>query len=219
MFQKSLDINPEGIAPDAITAEIAEINYEFLHLLIHPDAHDARPLLGLGSGVLTALELLEPEELRRIAGVPLLLAEFSPFPGFAEVRDDARLGLLPSRQESPWFAELNQFANRLLTCIWQTSRRDPMMTSLLMGVSRATACQLAAFGFSSISQYSVQAGNLLQVRMGRHPRFWADLVRLVRTGSDYQQAVSRLALIPLSVTENSGRAPVVADQLYAHPRR
>ncbi|MCP4175013.1 MAG: hypothetical protein GY758_30050 [Fuerstiella sp.] len=215
MSEKHPDSHFGFAATGSVTEETVEINREFLRLLTHPCVRGSRQLLGLQGGVLAALAQLDQRELQQVASVPLLLAEFQPFPGFGEVRDTPVSRPCDPELGEEWLLELNDFANRLLTCIWQTSRRDPMLTSLLMGVSRTSVQQLAEFGFSSISRCALQASGSLQVRLNRHPRFWSDLVGLVRTGNDCQQMASRLSLIQLSVKDACVSVPQDPSRVYS----
>jgi hypothetical protein len=183
-----------------ISREIFDINREFLRLLVNDVTCGATGALGLDGGIVSALRRLESSQLEKISRAPLLLVEFSPFPGLCEVRD------MPARSKSfaatAWQLELKSFADRLLTCIWQTARRDQLMTSLFIGIDRDRCRALADMSFSHLSRYSGQAVDTLRVRLADHPGFWPDLIRFVQSGNREQRVVSRLAAIQLSVARD-----------------
>ena len=188
--------------PDTeISEEIADINREFLRLLTHPAIRGAPGVLGLDGGVLEGLCQLNREERELVAASPLLLAEFSPFPGLAEIREAPERRLQNAALGQVWRAELQGFANRLLTCIWQTARRDRLMTALFVGIDDERCRALSALSFSRISQCSHEAADSLRVRLAEHPRFWTDLIHLIRNGNGSQQIASRMSVIQLSVAQ------------------
>ena len=99
--------------------EMTAINREFLLLLTDDQVAGTSDLLGLDAATAAALRNLSPAELEIIAEAPLLLAEFRPFPGLDEVRDDMPACLHQAAISVEWDSALNDFSNRLLTCIWQ----------------------------------------------------------------------------------------------------
>jgi hypothetical protein len=183
-----------------INGEIADINLEFLNLLTHTATSGVEDVLGLNAGIVTALHSLQNEQLEKISRAPLLLAEFSPFPGLCQIRDMPTQALAVTDQG--WQQELKGFANRLLTCIWQTARHDRLMTSLFVGIDSERRRSLSGMSFCRLSRYSDLAANALQVRLADHPSFWPDMIRLVRNGSRNQRVVSRLSAIQLSVAKD-----------------
>jgi hypothetical protein len=182
--------------------EITAINSEFLRLLTHPHVADMPELLGLNGGIVAALRSLEPTQLETVADAPLLLAEFRPFPGLDGVRDGMRLPVRAGPVSLEWDMDLNDFANRLLTCIWQTARRNPLLTSLSLGMNRNQCRLLAELDFCAISRFAADARDALRVRLSSHPRFWPDLLRHVRTGNESQLIASRMSLVQLSLADS-----------------
>jgi len=188
-------------SPDfEINDEIPDINLEFLHLLTHPATSGAEDVLGLNAGIVTALQSLENEQLEMISRSPLLLAEFSPFPGLCQIRDMPTQALAVTDQR--WQQELKGFANRLLTCIWQTARHDRLMTALFVGIDSERRRSLSGMSFCRLSRYSDLAVNALQVRLAEHPSYWPDKIRMARNGNRNQRLVSRLSAIQLSVAKD-----------------
>lgn len=179
--------------------EIKDINREFLHLLTHPEAASSSALLGLQGVALAGLRRLSPGQLDSLAAVPLLLTEFGAFPGQAEVRENPPLPADHIPTSVIWQAELSSFANRLMTCIWQTARHDPLLAALYMGISRRHCQEISQQSFSAVSRYGGHAAESLRVRLSTHPHFWCDLVRCMTTGNPDQQVAARLSLLQLSV--------------------
>ncbi|MCP4000678.1 MAG: hypothetical protein GY727_07195 [Gammaproteobacteria bacterium] len=184
-----------------LSTEIADINREFLNLLTHPATRGVQNLLGLDAAILEGLRQLNPDELELVSAAPLLLVEFSPLPGIPEIRDTPKSRVNNLALGKVWQAELQGFANMLLTCIWQTARRDKLLTALFAGIDDECCRVLSDLSFCRIRQCARQATDLMQVRLWQHPQFWADLIRLARNGSDNQQIASRLSLIQLSVVQ------------------
>jgi hypothetical protein len=98
-----------------------------------------------------------------------------------------------------WQLELQGFASRLLTCVWQTARRDRLLTAFFIGVNRQLSRELSQLSFSHICKCSPEAAATLQVRLADHPRYWPDLMRFTRSGTEAQQVASRLAQIQLAI--------------------
>jgi hypothetical protein len=189
-------------SPDTqISAEICDINREFLRLVTHPATDGADRVLGLDGGVLDALRKLSPEQQELVACSPVPLVEFRPFPGLSEIRDRPPTCRVEQLTDPVWQYELHGFVNRLLTCIWQTARRDRLMTSLFIGIDRDSYRVLSTMSFCRISRSAKDAADALQIRFADHPCFWPDLIRLARKGTRNQQVVSRLSAIQLSVAQ------------------
>jgi hypothetical protein len=201
MSLKRLDTRIREASRSEIAAEVADINREFLRLLTHPSARGAPEVLGLDAPLVEGLCRLNPDELELIAAAPLLLVEFNPLPGCAEIRETPERRAQNAALGESWQVDLQAFANLLLTCIWQTSRRDSLLTALFVGIDREQCQTLAGLSFGQISQCSRQAADLLWVKLAGHPRFWADLIRLARNGSGSQQIASRMSVIQLSIAQ------------------
>ena len=184
-----------------ITA-ISDINLAFLSVLAHPDTRGLPHLLGLDGAVLEALHLLDPEQLKKVAMVPVMLAEFSSIPGVMQPVGVAESSYPRDSVGEDWERELNRFADRLLTCLWQTARHDQMLAGFCIGLDTERSRELAGLSFMKISRFAGDAAGCLQARLGSHPHFWADLVRTVRSGNSVQQTASQLAGIQLSVIKH-----------------
>jgi hypothetical protein len=183
--------------------QLADINREFLRLLIDPSVAAVPGLFGLGGPALAELRHLSVAQLREIAAAPILLAEFEPLPGLPDCSSVADAPALPGGLPAAWQREAEAFANRLLACIWQAARQDRLFTAFCIGVDRDRHRRIAELSFRSISHSSEGTLRCLRVRLGAHARFWRDLVRSVRDGTSDQQTISRLAIIPLSVSINA----------------
>lgn len=189
-------------SPDTdIRKEIRDINREFLRLVTHPATDGAGSILGLDGGMLAALRQLSAGQRELIAQTAVPLAEFRPFPGLTEIREMPERGSGEQLADPAWQYELQGFVNRLLTCIWQTARRDRLMTSLFVGIDGDKCRVLSSMSFCRISRCAAGAADTLQVRLADHPSFWPDLIRLARKGNRSQQVVSGLSAIQLSVAE------------------
>ena len=193
--------------------ELIDINKEFLSLITDSSVAAAPEVLGLTGQVLASLRGLTPAELNAIATAPLLLAEFTPLPGLADPAQVAEQPALPAGIPARWQRDAEGFANRLLACIWQAARHENLLTALCIGIEPERYRQLAALSFRTISQRSELTLRCLRVRLAAHPNFWNELISMIRHGSESQQAISRLAMIPLSVA-HSGLPTTTSD----HPR-
>ena len=184
-------------------AEIVDINREFLRLLTDPHLAATGGALGLDEATLCCLRQLNPDQIECIAAAPLLLAEFSPFPGDdqADNKYSQRTDRMVADEDVPpdWQRELTGFANRLLTFVWQASRHDRLLSAFCLGLDKSQALELAKLSFSGISRGGDSVATSLHVRLSRHPTFWLDLIRSVRSGSREQQLASQLAAIQLSI--------------------
>lgn len=208
MSEIRLEIPAETVVKARIASELTEIgniNTEFLKLLVHPATQDCCEVLGLDGGVIAALKSLSMEQLSRIAASPQLLARFQPLPGSREIQNVADSDWY-QKTDRQWQDQLQSFANRLLACMWQTARHNQFMAAFSTGMSPADYRHLAGQSFTSISRYSVDAGLCLRARLDSHPSFWADLIRSARSDNGALQTVSRLALIPLSVSQRGLRS-------------
>jgi len=191
--------------PDSlIQSEIADINGEFLRLLSHPELPTIGGVLGLDGATLSCLQRLGPGQLERMAATPLLLVEFSPLPCLNEF---AAAGNTPCMVADAgfcpdWQQQMAGFANRLLTFIWHAARRDGLLSAFCLGLDKQQAEQLARQSYAAISRCSEDAPGYLQARLSGHPKFWQDLVRIVRSGNHQQQLASQLALIQLSAVRH-----------------
>jgi hypothetical protein len=201
--QLEMPVRTAGTGP--ITAQIAAIgdmNTSFLEVLTHPATRGLPHLLGLDGAVLAALHQLHPEHLRKIAQSPLLLAEFSSVPGISPPVGVADTPPTLPTVGTVWQRQLESFADRLLTCLWQAARRDRMEVAFCVGFDMDKCHELACLSFTKISHCTEQAAGCLQARLGSHSRYWADLIRMARSGTSAQQTASLLAGIQLSVLKH-----------------
>jgi len=198
-----LETPASGLPQGLIAAELAgisHINYEFLRVLTDPATEGQKSVLGLDAGVLAALRRLTLPQLTEVAAAPQLLAEFDPMPGCGEVTGVADRSHWLLTVDKAWRQQLSGFANRLLTCLWQTARHDSFMAAFCTGLHDDPFRLLAQQSFTSISRGSSEASACLRARLGAHPSFWPDLIRSVRNGTSTQRTASRMSLIQLSVT-------------------
>jgi hypothetical protein len=201
--QLEMPLNDIGMHP--LTAEIAaisDINRAFLNVLTHPGTRGLPQLLGLDGAVLEALHQLDPAQLDKVALSPLLLAEFNSVPGEAQSTGVAEPHQSFAAAGKDWERELHRFADRLLTCLWQAARHDKLLASFCLGFDGDKCSELAHLSFTKISYCTDQAAGCLQARLSSHPRFWADLIRTVRSGNSTQQTASLLSGIQLSILEH-----------------
>ncbi len=205
MSDNQLEMPLSGPGSHPITVEMAaisDINTAFLQILTHPGTRGLPQLLGLDGAVLEALHQLDPEQLNQVALSPLLLAEFSTVPGEAQSTCVAEPRQSFAAAGRDWERELCSFADRLLTCLWQAARHDKLLASFYLGFDTDKCNELAHLSFTKISHCTDQAVGCLRARLGSHPRFWADLIRTVRSGNSTQQTASQLAGIQLSILEH-----------------
>jgi hypothetical protein len=184
----------------AFQMELTEINREFLALATDVRVATASNLFGLAADILGPLRELTSGQLDAIAATPLLLAEFAPLPGPGTGLIE-EVPPLPGNLSMAWRRDADGFANRLLTCIWQATRQDALLTAFCIGIDIERQQALAGLSFSHISQLAGRSLNGLRMRLAAHPSFWTDLIRSVRRGTDAQLTACRLAMIPLSLAD------------------
>jgi len=199
-------IHVEKAAAGVPRAEIAAMNQEFLRLLTHPALTDQPAALGLDAAVIETLREMTPSQLRRLAGAPLLLADFGWLPGDGvrnsppDYRDAART--LPPE----WLDALHGFANRLLASLWHSSREPDGIAGVCMGLQPHTVLALANTDFAELGRHAVTCCASLRARYASHPRCWPDMVRLACNGGEDQLSAAHLGLIPLTVASLYGGA-------------
>ena len=215
------EIHPEMLstapAAAAALAVIADINRDFLRLLVHPATRKHGDLLGLQQPLLDGLRRLDSDQLQRVADVPVLLAEFTMLRAPAGVADD---GYAAAQIADDWLQELRSFADRLLTCIWQATRHDELMAAFCIGCNTDKRAALAELSFAAIRRLSGRSAHSLRVRLATHPCVWSDLIRSVRSGNSTQQMVAQLAVIQLSLAprwSDGARGCTIARHASALP--
>ena len=121
-----------------IHTETTDINREFLRILTEPPLTGHARDFGLDVITLKCLRRLESEQLDELAGTPLLLAEFRPLPDSTNSCKPQRM-VADSKLSDDWQQEVTGFANRLLTFIWQVTRREPALSAFRLGLDQADA--------------------------------------------------------------------------------
>ena len=197
MFRKSPDTE--------IYAELRSLNAALLRILVWGGRPDAPERLRLDPGVAAALRRLTPDQLDYVAGTPALLAEFSAVEPVSVTGLVADSGPVPDFYASGggreidaadgWVRVTRLFTATLLTWLWKTDRRDPLVRALCVGC----ASELPSLSVSMIEALAVEAAPRLRVRFADHPRFWADLVFAARSSDSHLRSLARLAVIPLVV--------------------
>ena len=196
--------NTAGIEADM--SAITDINMEFIRLLVHPGTREMPRVLGLDAELVEGLRQMTPEQQRAVAHSPLLLAEFTSIPDSAAPAHVEDADYPHVAVSAGWEQELQGFADRLLTFLWQATRSDSRASTVCMGVDKRHLGDLAALSFTTISRSSRQIAGCLKARLSRHPNYWRDLIRTVRGGSDAQCAAARLSIIQLSVRRQAATA-------------
>ena len=197
--------------------EIREINQQFLHLLLHPDARSLNSVLGLDYGVLEGLRRLTSEQQLTVASVPGLLAEFRPLPAIADIDGVADLEQPFALTSAAWQRELQGFADRLLTCIWHAARHETGINTACMGLSTSRCRKLSQWSFVALSRYSRNAVASLVARHARHPTFWPDLIACAASSDPLRKIASQLSLLQLSVARHDTAAANEASLLRRPP--
>ena len=178
--------------------ELKDLNAGFLSLIVNHVNSWQEPVLGLEAGATAALRRLSDSELDFIATAPGMLAGFSILPppqSVSESRADLR------HSDDCWLESARMFCTALMTYLWQLARRDQLVTALCVGPGRARVNRLAALSFREIQGCANPAMYQLNARFSSHPTFWPDLIRAARSEDDELKALSRLAIIPLTLAE------------------
>ena len=183
--------------------EIKQINQQFLNLLLHPDARSLNSVLGLDYGVLDGLRRLTTEQQVTLSSVPGLLAEFSSLPAITDIDVIADLEQPFALTNKDWQRELQGFADRLLTCIWQAARHEKGINAACMGLSPARCRRLANWSFVTLSRHSRNAVAYLVACHARHPTFWPDLIACASSSDPLRKIASQLSLLQLSVVRQA----------------
>jgi len=199
---------------------ISDINLEFLLLLTNPSVRGESHLLGLDAPILEGLCAMSRQQLHAIAAAPLLLVELYWVPDavsqVAEVAEQ-HPPFLPS--DSVWQQEMHSFVDRLMTCMWQSSRYDKLLAAFCIGPDEKKRRSIANLNFCKIRSYSGAAYKNLRARLADHPSFWPALVRAAHLGSEAQQRASRLSIIQLSVAKQIPRPRPTTRLSVTRPSR
>ncbi|MDH3510778.1 MAG: hypothetical protein OER85_07955 [Gammaproteobacteria bacterium] len=178
--------------------ELKDLNAEFLHLIVEHGKSWQAPVLGLDAGSASALCRLSNSELDFIATAPGMLAGITMLPPsqrVSESRPD------PHQSDERWLASARLFCIGLMTYLWQVARHDHFVAALCVGPVNGRVGDLAELSFGEIQGCADRVRSQLSVRFGAHPTFWPDLIRAARSEDPEFQALSRLAIIPLTLAE------------------
>lgn len=178
--------------------ELKDLNASFLSLVIDHGSSWQEPVLGLDAGSIAALRSLSTTELEFIAATPGMLANFSVMPPRTVSESAADL----RHSDEDWLESVRLFCAALMTYLWQLARRDRLVTALCVGPGRARISNYAALNFREIQGCADRATYQLNARFGGHPTFWPDLIRAARSQDEEFRAISRLAIIPLTLAEH-----------------
>ena len=217
---ETLNRQISGGAVAAGFSAISDINLEFLRVLTNPSVRGVSHLLGLDAPVLEGLCAMSPQQLQEVAAAPHLLMEFHRVPdGVSQVTEVAEQHppFLPS--DAVWQHEMHGFVDRLVTCLWQSSRHDKLLAAFCIGPDEEKRRSIANLNFCKIRRYSGVAYKNLRAHLADHPSFWPDLVRAAHVGSEAQQRASRLAIIQLSVAKQIPRSRPATRLSVTRPLR
>ena len=179
--------------------ELKELNTEFLNLIVGHGKSWREPVLGLDAGSTAALRQLADSELEFIATAPGMLAGFTVLPPPRRVLE-SRADLHQS--DDHWLASARLFCMGMMTYLWQLARRDQLVAAFCVGPTSGRIGRLAELSFGEIQGCADRAMAQLNARFGSHPTFWPDLIRAARSEDVEFQALSRLAIIPLTLAEH-----------------
>jgi hypothetical protein len=179
--------------------DIADLNREFLRLLVHPHGPTESSVFGLSQPCVAALRRLSDEQLETIALAPCLLAELQPDIGTRPDEPIVNDQSLPPESNLLWCSEVRVFAAEVLTYILHVSRLDPLAAALCMGLVGDADHQPAQLSFSRVRAFAERAELLMQARLCEHPRFWCDLIHAGAASNQELQLVSRLSMLSLAV--------------------
>jgi hypothetical protein len=179
--------------------ELKDLNAGFLNLIVDYGKSWQEPVLGLDAGSASALRRLSDSELDFIAAAPGMLAGFTVLPTHQRVWE-SRSDLYQSDER--WLESARLFCIGMMTYLWQLARRDELVAALCVGSANGRVGRLAELSFREIQGCADRAMSQLNARFGCHPTFWPDLIRAARSEDLEFKAISRLAIIPLSLAEH-----------------
>jgi hypothetical protein len=187
-------------APDKrLLAELKDLNAAFLTLIADQRLSWHGPLFGLDAGVTAGIRGLSAAELDFIAATPCPLAGFArslPPNRVADAGPDGR------PVDAEWVESARLFATELIMYQWHMARQHPMVAALCIGPAGDRVRRLGDMSFREIQDCARPAFHQLRARFGRHHRFWPDLIRAARSTDREFRCLTRLAIIPLSVSES-----------------
>jgi hypothetical protein len=180
--------------------DINALNREFLRLLVHAECPREAVVFGLQPHCVSSLRRLTGSQLEAIALSPCLLATLHF--GQANYSDSPIIKeQTPTHAASPdWYSDVRVFVAEALTYIKQVSHRDTLAAAFCVGLDKDAADELLQLSFSRVRDVADNAESLLRARFHDHPNFWCDLIRGCAAPDTDLQLVSRLSILPLSVT-------------------
>ncbi len=174
--------------------DLADLNFEFLALLVHPEARNGRDVLGLEPAWVEMLMRLTDSELRFIAGTPCLLAGFVAPP--VGVGDSSGTAAGP---DTGWREAVRMYSVALLSFLRTATRRDRLVATLCLGPGDEAPERFARIPLGSIPCRASAASDLLRARLVELPKFWPDLIRAARSDDTEMRELSRLRALPMIV--------------------
>jgi hypothetical protein len=180
--------------------ELKDLNAGFLALIADHRLEWHGPLLGLDAGVVAGIRSLSQSELDFIAATPGSLAGFPTLPP-PHIVAESQAHTRPVNDR--WLEAARLYSTELVMYLWQIARRDQLVATLCVGTVAGRAGQLADMSLREI-QGCAAAVYQLEARLGRHRRFWPDLIRAARSADRDFRFWSRMTIIPLTLAE--GRA-------------
>lgn len=184
-------------------AEIRDLNLECLRLVIE-GRRGVRPVLGLDSAIVEQISRLTSTQLEAVAGTPCLLAALSAVRPAGTVPDGIAEPLHES--DARWLDATRVFTAGLITYVWQTARRDPLLAGLCVGPVTRNSADPATLSFRDVRRVTRGASHHLEARFYRHARFWPDLIRACRDGNAERVRLAQLTGIQLALAGSTARA-------------
>jgi hypothetical protein len=192
-------------APDPrFYSEIRDLNLEFLRL-IRTARRGTCTLFGLDSSVVDQLVRLTVSQLESVAATPCLLAVVASGAEPATRRSVIAEPALDN--ELQWQEATRVFLASLLTYVWQTARRDPLLAGLCAGWPSEGSTQLREASFRDLHAFCDSRQHALRARFHVHPRFWPDLVSAARAGDAQRVHLARMSGIQLALNPRSSVVP------------
>lgn len=184
-------------APDPrFYSEIHDLNLEFLRL-VKDGRRGTRRVFGLDSAVADQIARLTAAQLEAAVATPCLLAVI------ARIRQPGPLGTMisepPLEAEAQWQEASRVFLASLMTYVWQTARRDPLLASLCAGRANDCGAPVREAGFRELRMLCDSRNYALRARFHEHPRFWQDLVSAARGGDPHRVHLARMSGIQLAL--------------------
>lgn len=180
--------------------DLADLNLEFLALLLHPEARREPDVMGLEPSWVEMLRRLTDSERRFIAGTPCLLAGFFVPPGgIGESSPNA------ARHGTGWREAVQLYSVALMSFLRTATRRDQLVAALCLGPGGDRSERFAGIPLGSIPCRASAASYVLRARLSELPTFWPDLIRAARSDDNEIRQLSRLRALPMIVAPTAGQ--------------